>query len=115
MSINLTKVAILLLYARIFVQKPFRVLCWVLMGLVMSYCTASVVVGIFQCTPLPRYWDRAIPGTCIDTQKFWYANGSFNIVTDVIIILLPMPVFYTLRLRRQQKVALMFIFALGSL
>jgi len=38
-----------------------------------------------------------------------------NIVTDLTILVLPMPVLSTLRLPLKQKVGLMFVFAMGGL
>lgn len=114
-NINMTKASILLLYLRIFIIKPFRVVCWVMLGIILSYMTASVFVSIFQCAPLPRAWDKSIPGTCISITMNWYANAGFSIATDVIILLMPMPIIYSLRLQRNQKVGLMVVFALGIL
>ncbi|KAH7350619.1 integral membrane protein [Rhexocercosporidium sp. MPI-PUGE-AT-0058] len=114
LTINLTKASILLLYLRIFVQKPFRVTCYVMLGIVLSYMVATWFATIFQCTPIPRAWNKSIPGTCIDITKNWYANAGFSIATDVIILVLPMPILYTSRLPPNQKRALMFVFALGA-
>jgi hypothetical protein len=114
-NINLTKCSILLLYLRIFVQKAFRIICWILLSLVLSYGIASTTAAIFQCTPVARAWDKSIPGTCIDITMNWYANAGFSIATDVIILLLPMPIIHSLRLQTNQKIGLMFIFGLGVL
>ncbi|KAI4599953.1 hypothetical protein KJ359_001054, partial [Pestalotiopsis sp. 9143b] len=113
-SINLTKSSILLLYTRIFSNiRWFRWVCTCLMITIAMYCVASLVVTIFQCTPVQRAWDKDIPGTCIDNGKFWYANGGFSITTDLLILLLPMPLVYALQIPRVQKAALMLVFTLG--
>ncbi|KAK0109306.1 hypothetical protein ONS96_003125 [Cadophora gregata f. sp. sojae] len=114
LTINLTKSSILLLYLRIFVQRPFRIICYAMLGLVLSYMIATWFATIFQCTPIPRAWDKSIPGTCIDITVNWYANAGFSIATDVIILVLPMPILHKSRLPSNQKRALMFVFALGA-
>ena len=114
-SINLTKASILLLYLRLFVQKPFRLMCWILLGFVVAYGIATTLVSTFQCTPVQRAWNKALPGHCVDTTIFWYANAGFSILGDIIILILPMPVIYSLKLRLNQKLSLMFVFALGFL
>jgi hypothetical protein len=114
-SINLTKASILLLYLRLFVQKPFRLLCWTLLGFVTAYGIATTLASTFQCTPIPRAWNKALPGTCLNTTIFWYANAGFSILGDVIILVIPMPLVYSLKLRLNQKISLMFVFALGFL
>ncbi|KAK9777181.1 hypothetical protein AB5N19_12290 [Seiridium cardinale] len=113
-SINLTKSSILLLYVRIFGGvRWFRWICICLITIIATYCTASLIVTIFQCNPVQRAWDKSLAGSCIDNGKFWYANGGFSIATDVIILLLPMPLVYTLQLPRVQKAALILVFTLG--
>lgn len=114
LTINLTKASILLLYLRIFVQRPFRIICYIMLGIVLSYMIATWFATIFQCTPIPRAWDKGLDGTCIDITANWYANAGFSIATDVIILVLPMPILYKLRLPSNQKRALMFVFALGA-
>ncbi|KFY24372.1 hypothetical protein V493_05283 [Pseudogymnoascus sp. VKM F-4281 (FW-2241)] len=46
--------------------------------------------------------------------KNWYANAGFSIATDFIILVLPMPIIYKSFLPSNQKIALMFVFALGA-
>ncbi|RDW56811.1 hypothetical protein BP5796_12878 [Coleophoma crateriformis] len=67
-----------------------------------------------ECTPLPRAWDKSIPGTCISITKNWYANAGFSIATDLVILVLPMPILYKSNIPSNQKAALMFVFALGG-
>jgi hypothetical protein len=115
MSINLTKISIALLYKRIFGNtRWFRYVTVFVMCITAMYCCASVLVTIFQCTPVPRVFNKAIAGTCIDTSEFYYANAGFSIATDLILLFIPMPLVYQLQIPKIQKVALMFVFALGA-
>ncbi len=113
-AINLVKCCILLLYLRLFqVVRWFRFSCWALLTVVTMYCTASILVTVFQCRPLIRAFDKDTPGTCIDTAKFWFANAGFSIATDVIILMLPMPLVWKLEVPMAQKIALVAVFAVG--
>jgi hypothetical protein len=85
------------------------------MVVVVLYGIATTFATTFQCTPVSRAWDKTIPGTCINITAFWYANAGYSIATDVIILILPMPVIWGLRLRKAQKIGLMGVFALGIL
>jgi hypothetical protein len=114
-SINATKASILLLYLRIFVQERFRMICWILMGFVAAFGTATTLASIFQCTPIPRTWDKSIKGVCLNTTIFWYTNAGFSIVGDLILLILPMPILYNLKLPLNQRLALMMVFSLGAL
>ncbi|KAM5351131.1 hypothetical protein ACJ41O_003854 [Fusarium nematophilum] len=114
-SINLTKCSILLLYLRIFGKiRWFKWICWFLLACVSMYAIASTVATIFQCTPVPRAYNKAIDGTCIDNGKFWHANAGFSIATDLIILFMPMALVYQLQIQKIQKIALIIVFALGG-
>ncbi|KAK5990810.1 Wortmanamides biosynthesis cluster C-like protein [Cladobotryum mycophilum] len=113
LTINLTKTSILLLYLRIFVQKWFRICCYVLIGIVLTYMVASTAVSIWQCTPIRGAWDKSIKPTCVDLTKNWYANAGFSIATDFLILLLPMQPIWTSKLPINQKRALIAVFLLG--
>ena len=115
LTINLTKASILLLYLRIFVHRWFRLACIALLGIVLCYMVATFAASVWQCSPVPRAWDRTVAGTCIDLTKNWYANAGFSIATDVLILALPMHPIWTSQLPKSQKAALMVVFALGIL
>ena len=113
-AINLTKCCIILLYLRIFSKVRWaRWACWGLLVSVAIYCCASVIATIFQCAPIQKAFDKTMEGKCIDNSQFWYANAGFSIATDVIILLLPMPLVYQLQVPMAQKIALMAVFGLG--
>lgn len=114
-TINLTKISILLLYRRIFVQRWFRISSLVLMGLITAYMIATAAASIWQCNPMAGAWDKSLKPTCISLTKNWYANAGFAIATDVLILALPMQPIWTSKLPVNQKRALMLVFALGGL
>ncbi|KAI9813845.1 MAG: hypothetical protein M1827_003635 [Pycnora praestabilis] len=113
-NINVTKASILLLYLRIFTLKPYRIASYVLLALVTAFGTALAFSSIFQCIPVPRAYNKKIAGHCIDLTKAWYANAAFSIVTDFLILILPMPVIWQLKMPTRQKIGLMGLFALGT-
>ncbi|UKZ66655.1 uncharacterized protein TrAtP1_007826 [Trichoderma atroviride] len=114
LTIGLTKMSIVLLYLRIFVQRWFRICCYVLLGIVTAYAIASTLVSIFQCSPITGAWDKSSNPTCVSLTQNWYANAGYSIATDVLILLLPMQPIWASKLPLSQKRALMFVFALGS-
>ena len=89
-------------------------MCHVLLSIILLYMLGTTASSIWQCTPIPRAWDRSLPGTCISLTANWYANAAFSITTDVLIILLPQKVIWESQLPIGQKKALMFVFALGG-
>ncbi|KMU85945.1 integral membrane protein [Coccidioides immitis H538.4] len=114
-TIGLTKISIVLLYRRIFQTRKFRfqLICNYVLVLVALYAIASIIVTIFECMPIVKVWDRSTNGTCINFTAFWYANAAWNITSDLIILILPMPVVHTLYLPYRSKFGLTAIFTLG--
>lgn len=85
------------------------------MAYVLLYAIASIMATIFECTPIPRIWDKKIPGTCINLTAFWYSNAAANILGDICIFLLPLPVIRSLKLPSREKLGLTMVFCLGFL
>ncbi|KAB8257293.1 hypothetical protein BDV32DRAFT_160670 [Aspergillus pseudonomiae] len=114
-SLALTKFSILFQYLRIFPDRRFRIACWVVMGVVALYGTWAVVSAFVNCVPVAKFWDRTIAGSCLSFEAVWFFNASMNIVTDVTLLIMPMPLLSQLQLPRLQKFALMGVFAIGGL
>lgn len=132
-NIGLTKISILLFYIRLFIRPRFLRACWTCLVLVVVFTLASVLASVFQCTPVEHAFDgpnstsetdldyyypssgstRLESGKCINLTAFWYANAAFNILSDVVIILLPIPVVVQLHLPRRTRGGLCAIFAVG--
>ncbi|GAB1191387.1 hypothetical protein APSETT444_000559 [Aspergillus pseudonomiae] len=113
-SLALTKFSILFQYLRIFPDRRFRMACWVVMGVVALYGTWAVVSAFVNCVPVAKFWDRTIAGSCLSFEAVWFFNASMNIVTDVTLLIMPMPLLSQLQLPRLQKFALMGVFAIDS-
>ncbi|CAI7614805.1 unnamed protein product [Penicillium viridicatum] len=114
LTMNMTKMSILMLYLRIFIQRWFRITCYVFLVIITSYMVGAFFASVFQCTPVARAWNKNIPGSCIDITTNWYANAGFSIATDIIILTLPMYPLYKSKIILKRKIALMIVFALGA-
>ncbi|KAM0437788.1 hypothetical protein ACHAPT_002153 [Fusarium lateritium] len=114
LTINLTKISILLLYLRIFVQRWFRISCYTLIALISCYMIATAASSVWQCKPIRGAWDKSTKPTCINLTKNWYANAGFSIATDVLILMLPMQPIWASKLSMAHKRGLMLVFALGG-
>jgi hypothetical protein len=92
-----------------------RLACNLLIGFLALYGTWTVVSAWANCVPLAKFWDDTIPGFCFDKEALWFSNSAIHILTDILILIYPMPVLKSLQLPKRQKVALMGVFALGGL
>jgi hypothetical protein len=86
------------------------------MFLVVGYNFALVFPLIFACTPFRRNWDVTITaGSCIDRTPLYMATAVLNMATDLLLLVLPVPMVVGLQMPRAQKLGLMCIFGVGSL
>ena len=72
-----------------------------------------ISMALFQCTPLERVWNFEIPGHCINTLAYFRAETISNVVTNVMILLLPVPMVWRLQMALRRKLLLIGIFATG--
>lgn len=47
--------------------------------------------------------------------NFWFSLAALNIATDILVLALPMPALYSLKLPCKQKAGLIGVFAIGAL
>ncbi|KAH7311910.1 hypothetical protein BKA65DRAFT_157462 [Rhexocercosporidium sp. MPI-PUGE-AT-0058] len=111
---TLAKMSILLLYLRIFPSQRFRLILRIAMAFMLCHGVAFFFVVAFQCLPVRSIWDREIAGQCVDSQALIYAGAGFSIFEDFAIMLLPILELKGLNLSRRKRIALGFMFALGS-
>lgn len=117
-TILAAKLTILLQIMRIFVPTKrglvFR-LIQILIWLNVSFYTANVLSVIFQCVPGPTAWNASITGACVDTNINLIVTGTINVLSDVLILLLPLWTIWHLKLPVQKKLSVSAVFAAGIL
>ena len=74
-----------------------------------------MLVAIFACRPVAGFYDMNIRPTCIDDLKFYLATAILNIVTDLYILVLPIPMVWRLNTNMNKKFAISAMFMLGGL
>ena len=82
---------------------------------VASQCLTFLVVTIFECLPFKKLWDPIVPGKCLSLGVSMIVNGSLNVVTDIVILTLPLQPIMKLKLSRRRKQLIYGNFLLGSM
>lgn len=114
-SLISTKASILFQYLRVFTMKKMRIACYCLIAFLFTYGAWAILSAWLNCIPAAKFWDDSIPGHCLNKKALWFSNSAIHILTDIMIIVYPMPALRSLNLPRRQKIALMGIFSLGGL
>lgn len=111
-----TKTSILIFYLTLSVSQ--RVFYWTtIMTLVIVNVSGLALsfLNIFVCRPMSIIFTNPKPdyARCTDIVTLYLSSAPVNIVTDLLILLLPMPVLKGLRLPRKQKLILYVTFGFG--
>ena len=109
------KTAILLLYWRLFPNKHLRWTIYAVEAFVLASSSALLFGMIFQCLPIYAVWKIQLRHRCIDQRSFYVASAAINMVSDVIILAVPMPVVWGLKLSVSRKITLSLVLLVGGL
>ncbi|KAL3296981.1 integral membrane protein [Colletotrichum asianum] len=104
-----TKISILLFYWRVFMGNllSFRFSIWIGAFLVGSYPIYFMITMGFCCNPLGL-------STCLDVGHFFFILAIINLITDVILLAIPVPEILKLQMSKDKKIAVCGILGLGG-
>ena len=115
-SASLPKLAVICMYLKIFVDRYQRLCCWTVAVILTVGPIVTVLFVAFQCTPTAYLWNKTIPGGHCFNQAHMFRYGSLpNIITDVAMLVLPMPLIWNLHASVKVKIGLLITFFLGSM
>ncbi|WAO86599.1 Hypothetical protein NCS54_00387900 [Fusarium falciforme] len=113
---SLSKLALLIFYLRLSPQRWFRIATWSTIVFISGYTVGIFFACIFSCKPIAMSWDVTITdGVCINRPSLYIATAVANIISDVILFFLPIPMVIKLQIPPRQKIGLVIIFGIGSL
>ncbi|KAF2175163.1 hypothetical protein K469DRAFT_457304, partial [Zopfia rhizophila CBS 207.26] len=82
----------------------------------IGWGTGVIFVFAFECPKNPSdAWSPTFPKGCNSIPASYFSIASINIVTDIVILFLPIPGFMKLKLGRRKRWALIGIFMVGSI
>jgi len=114
------KMSILALYYRIgygkqglpwIVQSPA---VWTVAAFMTAFSFSVFLTQLFICTPVSRVWDiEAQPDGCINAAMFMVISGAINVVTDIVLLIFPLPLIWVIKFNKRQRTALAVILSIG--
>jgi hypothetical protein len=114
-GLTFTKASIVLQYIRISIDHNVRKACWTVMGILVALCIEAFFANAFSCYPIAKFWDDRIPGSCINKTVLWYTNAGISIITDFVLVILPIFIIRKMQLGTREKYTLALILGLGGL
>ncbi|KAL8998557.1 MAG: hypothetical protein Q9169_002397 [Polycauliona sp. 2 TL-2023] len=112
---SFTKISILLFYIQLFPTKWFTYSAYTLIVAVSAWMIQQCLASLLLCHPISFNWDASVTGTCGNVAANCLAGAGINTLTDILILILPMPIIWRLQVPLRSKVILSAIFGFGSL
>ena len=82
----------------------------VFFGLIGAVVT---LVAVFQCRHVDDAWKIALPANCLTQASMLEGQAIFNLVSDVTIMFLPLPIIWRLHMSLRRRLVLLGIFTIG--
>ena len=84
------------------------------MMLTTVYIVFIIISAFTICQPFSYFWDKSQNGHCGNQIALYMAGGIFNLLLDMTVVALPMPMLWGLQMATGKKVALTGVFGLGA-
>jgi hypothetical protein len=111
----LQKCVVMILYKRMLAGLPWADKCMKLYWAILAATYVVIQVVTFtDCRPLHLYWQVVPnPGTCSQALGQLIILGALNIVTDLMLIILPMPTLWSIQRSLVERLRLVGLFSIG--
>lgn len=116
-GLALVKTSMMILYYKLFgTKESMRVAIYATGAIVWLWALSIVLESFLICQPIPYNWNPTIPGGgCGNRNAAFVVAGVLNMVTDLMVMALPIPYIIKLQLPIGRKVGLIVAFSLGLL
>ncbi|KAL8681673.1 MAG: hypothetical protein Q9186_002190 [Xanthomendoza sp. 1 TL-2023] len=112
-----TKTSICLFYLTL--AKNQRVFKWATIATLVVVNVAGLaltLLNILQCRPVNGAFHNTVSSNikCMDIIALYLSSAPINIITDLALLFLPMPILTAMRLPRNEKLILIVTFSFGA-
>ncbi|KAL7894809.1 hypothetical protein HDV63DRAFT_138897 [Trichoderma sp. SZMC 28014] len=116
LCITTVKLSVLFFYLRIFPNKDMRMASKIVIALISVWSLANILMFLLLCHPFAAIYNPALPGgKCGNQIGAFIAVGVYNIISDFVVLTLPLRTIWTLNTKNQMKLSLSGIFLIGLL
>ena len=109
------KISVCLLYITMFPQRWVRVAAYVLIVFTFLWMIMIILICFLLCQPLELNVAIMVEGHCGNQNAAYSAVSGVELAIDVSMILLPLPIIWSLQLPTINKIATSSLFCLGAL
>ena len=112
LGISLPKYSAVFFYIRVLKMRStlYRIAVYIAFGLITAWLLFAILSAAFQCIPVRKVWLPLIPGHCSDEYSRLLGGAIASVIIDLYIMLLPIPILWTLHTGRFRKIVLTGVF-----
>ncbi|KAI8957963.1 hypothetical protein F5Y11DRAFT_360394 [Daldinia sp. FL1419] len=114
-SLGLIKISAILMLIRIFFDHRFKLAAIATLVFTIAWIVLSMLVEFFICQPIEMNWHLGMAGTCGDQKVAFAALSVINIVNQLMILALPLPMILKLQMEWRYKIVTICIFSISIL
>ncbi|KAI1175710.1 hypothetical protein F4777DRAFT_598105 [Nemania sp. FL0916] len=123
-STALMKLCLLTQYLRLFYDdERARKVCWFFIVFCALWGVAFTAIALVPCAPLSGFWDWNEPSHCYgfgsrisgEIAGTFAAHVSTNVILDLIVLAIPIPLYFKTFKQKKQRVGFSFMILLGIL
>lgn len=103
-------------YWRVF--RPSRLVKWlcIVAGVIcVGLYMGQAIHDVFQCIPVQKDWEPSLAGHCLPNGVGGAVTAIFNVISDIFILVLPIPFLAPLQMKAKAKIRLLAVFGVGIL
>ncbi|KAL4793036.1 hypothetical protein BDV19DRAFT_367248 [Aspergillus venezuelensis] len=114
-GLSLIKTSLMVLYYRLFgTKRSIRIAIYITGAVVWAWGFSIVLESFLLCHPVEFNYNPFLPGgKCGNRNAAFVVAGVLNMITDFMVMLLPVPYIWKLQLPLGRKIGLVVTFCLG--
>ena len=114
-AVSLPKISALFFYDRVFGSsgRALRRALWLGYFLNLGWMFAMWIVTVCTCVPTYKYWRPMSAGTCMSPDTPWLVAVVPQMIIDLYVLILPLPLLWKLQLKPMRKFLVSCVFVCG--
>lgn len=73
------------------------------------------LIDLLQCIPIKKTFYANTVGTCIHVGNFFIGTAAATILTDILVMIIPIWLTWNLKMKIRKKLAVIFLLSMGLL
>ncbi|KAI2602352.1 hypothetical protein GGR54DRAFT_525559 [Hypoxylon sp. NC1633] len=115
-TLGLVKISVILMFMRIVLVGRYKFAAMAAMVFSIAWVCLTVLIELLMCRPIEMSWYIQMPGaSCGDHKAAVAAVGIIDIINQLAILMLPLPVILKLEMQTRCKIITACIFSIGLL